>query len=191
MVFFSTQVFFKTFRYVEQKGGGYIMAITRSKKEEVLESLVSRFSTARSIVFVKNSGLSVKDTRAMKDTLKKSEVSLSVAKKTLYALAAKQIGITEFDIMLLDGAVAVAISETDEIAPAKLLGQIAKKNDKLELVGAIMDGKLVGKKEVTILSNTPSKEESYAKILGSALAPLSGFVRILDQLAQRDAVAAE
>jgi len=163
------------------------MAISRSKKEEILDSLVSRFSTARSIVFVKNNGLSVKDTRTMKETLRKSEVSLSVAKKTLYALAAKNIGVTEFDISLLDGAVAVAISDNDEITPAKLLGQIAKKNKNLELIGAIMDGKLVGKKEVTILSNTPSKEESYAKILGSALAPLSGFVRILDQLAKKDA----
>ncbi len=166
------------------------MAISRSKKEEVLSSLVSRFSSARSIVFVKNLGLSVKDTREMKNALRKAEVSLSVAKKTLYALAAQNIGVTDFDITLLDGAVAVAVSETDEIAPAKLLGQMAKKNDRLELVGAIMDGKLVGKKEVTILSNTPSKEESYAKIMGSALAPLSGFVRILDQLAKKNAEAA-
>lgn len=182
---FSTHCFFNTFRYVEQRGGGYIMAISRSKKEEILDALVTSFSSARSIVFVKNSGLSVKDTRDIKNTLRKSEVSLSVAKKTLYAKAAEKIGVSTFDLSLLDGAVAVAISQTDEIIAAKLLGQLAKKNKNLELVGAIMDGKLVGQKEVLTLSTTPTKEESYAKIMGSALAPLSGFVRILDILAEQ------
>lgn len=161
------------------------MAISRSKKVEVLDSLVTRFSSARSIVFVKNLGLSVKDTKAIKSTLKKSEVSLSVAKKTLYAIAAEKIGVPNFDLALLEGAVAVAISETDEIAPAKILGQLAKKNKNLELIAAIVDGKMVGKTEVITLSVTPSKEESYAKIMGSALSPLSGFVRILDKLAEQ------
>jgi large subunit ribosomal protein L10 len=158
------------------------MAITRLKKEEILKSLVESFGSAKSIVFARNNGLSVKDTKELRSTLRGENITFQVAKKTLFKKAAEANNMTGFELDLLEGAVGVAISSEDEVIPAKMIATFAKKNENVELVAGIVDGKFLGESEIKELSNLPSKEELYAKLLGSMQAPLSGFVGIGNNL---------
>lgn len=158
------------------------MTISRTKKESILKSLIDSFDGAKSVIFAKNNGLTVEETRGLKSGLRENNVSFRVAKKTLFKIAAEKTGIESFDIKLLDGAVGAAISSGDEVMGAKLLGKYAKDNEKLELVAGIVDGKVLTKNEVINLSLLPSKEELYGKMLGSMQAPLSGFVGISNNL---------
>ena len=158
------------------------MAISRNKKEETLSSLIESFGSAKSVVFAKNSGLSVKDTRTLRGQLREENVSFTVAKKTLFAKAAGEHSVEGFDITLLTGAVGAAVSADDEVTAAKMIATFAKKNDKIELVAGIVDGKFLNQEEIINLSKLPSKEELYAKMLGSMVAPLSGFVGIGNNL---------
>ena len=157
------------------------MAITRQKKEEILAKLVASFESAKSIVFAKNKGLSVPDTRTLRAALRAENVSFTVAKKTLFKRAAESAK-CDFDMEVLEGAIGVAISSEDEVTPAKVIATFAKKNENLELIAGIIDGKFLGTDEIKSLSALPSKEELYAKMLGSMQAPLSGFVGIGNNL---------
>ncbi len=172
------------------------MAITRSKKEEVLKALVESFGSAKSVVFAKNKGLTVADSKDLRSVLREENVTFTVAKKTLFKKAAESIGVDGFDISVLEGPVGAAISFEDEVVGAKAIATFAKKNQNIELVAGIVDGEFLGTKEVVDLSKLPSKEELYAKFLGSMQAPLSnfvgignnlisGFVRCLDQIADQ------
>ena len=45
-----------------------------------------------------------------------------------------------------------------------------------EIIGAALDGKLLSASETKALASLPSKEEIYAKMLGSINSPASGIV---------------
>lgn len=158
------------------------MAISRLKKEEILAELVASFGSAKSIVFARNKGLSVKASTELRGKFREENITFKVAKKTLFKKAASENNLPELDLDLLEGAVGVATSQEDEVTPAKLIATFAKTNENLELVAGIVDGKFLGESEITELSKLPSKEELYGKLLGSMQAPLSGFVGIGNNL---------
>ena len=158
------------------------MAITRLRKEETLDKLVASFGSAKSVVFAKNSGLSVADTKQLRSTLREENVTFTVAKKTLFQKAAESANCEGFDLSILEGAIGAAVSSEDEVVAAKMIATFAKKNDKLEIIAGIVDGKFLGTKEIAALSSMPSKEELYAQLLGSMQAPISGFVGISSNL---------
>jgi large subunit ribosomal protein L10 len=59
------------------------MAITRQKKEEVVDKLTGAFKDAKTAVFVNFKGLNVAQATEMRRELEKEGVSYTVAKKTL------------------------------------------------------------------------------------------------------------
>lgn len=154
------------------------MAITRLRKEETLEKLVASFGSAKSVVFAKNIGLSVADTKSLRSVLREENISFTVAKKTLFQKAAESANCEGFDSSVLEGAIGAAVSSEDEVTAAKMIATFAKKNKKIEIIAGIVDGKFLGTKEIVALSSMPSKDELYAKLLGSMQAPLVGFVGI-------------
>ena len=158
------------------------MAITRSKKEEILDALVASFGTAKSVVFAKNKGLTVSDAKDLRGKLREENISFTVAKKTPFRKAAENNNVEGFDIEVLNGAVGAAISSEDEVIGAKMIATFAKTNPNIELVAGIVDGKFLNTQEITDLSKLPSREELYAKMLGSMQAPLSGFVGVSTNL---------
>jgi len=73
----------------------------------------------------------------------------------------------------LEGAVAVIVSPTDEIAPAAAIKKYMKeffdkkkKTSKVGYAGSIFEGKFCDVAATAIIAETPSREESLAKIIG-------------------------
>ena len=62
------------------------------------------------------------------------------------------------------------------VAAAKVLAKFIKENKKGEITGAVLEGKVLSADEAKKLASMPSKEELYAKILGSINSPASGLV---------------
>lgn len=77
------------------------------------------------------------------------------------------------------GPLAVAFGYEDEVAPAKLCWQFAKKNKALEITGGILEKDILTKEEIENLAKLPGKDELIAKVVGSIGAPISGFVNVL------------
>ena len=71
---------------------------------------------------------------------------------------------------------AVAFGFEDQVSPAKIVSKFIKDTKKGEILGAVLDGKLLSVEETKALANLPSKEELYAKMLGSINSPASGIV---------------
>jgi len=155
------------------------MAVTRQQKELILADLIEKFKTSKSVMFSKNTGLSVQETQDLRGTLRDNGVSLHVAKKTLIRMAAKEAGYTEIPDEALEGPIAVAFSFEDEIAAASIIYKVSKANDKLTLTGGILDGDVFGPEKAVQLASIPSREELLAKLVGSMKAPISGFHGVL------------
>ncbi len=156
------------------------MPKTRLEKEEIVRRLAEEFKGAKSVVFADYQGLSVNDADTLRAKTRSEEVTYMVAKKTLLARAAKDAGL-DLDTSSLNGMIGIAFGKADEIAPARVLGEIAK-DSTLKLLGGVFEGEIVGEEKVTALSKLPSKPQLLGQVVGTIYAPVSAFVRTLNAI---------
>jgi len=154
------------------------MPLTKQEKNKILEELVQKFKDAKSVIFTEYRGLDVASISELRNSMRDSGVEYKIAKKTLIKLAAKENGIDELPEDVVAGPVAVAFSYEDQVVVASLLAKFAKDHEQVKLIGGILDGKVIDASVVKELASIPSKEELYAKLLGSMNSPISGFVGV-------------
>lgn len=154
------------------------MPQTREEKKQLVENLTGLFKTMKSAVFVDFKGLKVKEITALRRLCREQDVSYTVAKKTLMKIAAHDAGLS-FDPGALAGSYALALGLKDEVAPAKILADFAKKHEALKILGGILEGKMVEKAAIMVLALLPSRIELLAKLVGSLQSPLSGLVNVM------------
>ena len=148
---------------------------TKQFKNEKIEYYKKQFEKAKVAVVADYRGLSVEEITELRRGLQKEQADLTVTKNTLLKVASKG---SDFEAIesLMQGPTAIAFGYGDEVAAAKVLAKFIKENKKGEILGAVLDGKVLSKEEATKLASMPSKEELYAKILGSINSPASGIV---------------
>jgi large subunit ribosomal protein L10 len=154
------------------------MAISRSKKEEVVLEVEKRLEKSLSAVFVNYKGIDVPSLEKMRNDFRKEDVDFKVIKKTLLQLILKKKNIIA-DIDALEGQIAVIFANKDEISAAKSAHTFSKENDKLEILAGIFSNEYVDRSQVVALAQVPSRDELLAKMVGSMNAPVSGFVNVL------------
>jgi large subunit ribosomal protein L10 len=152
------------------------MAKTRSQKEEQLVKLNDQFGSKKA-VFVDYQGLSVKELENLRNSLEEKGVKFIVVKNTLAKIALKNAGI-EVDNEILKKPVAVAFAD-DEVTPSKEIKNFTKLHEKLEILGGVIESEFVPTSTIEALALLPSREELYAKVVGSIASPLSGLVNVM------------
>ncbi len=160
------------------------------EKKQVVAGLSEQFKTAVSGVLVDYCGLTVEQDTQLRNKLREAGVDYKVIKNTLARIAAKEVGFDELD-PILNGPTALAVSMTDEVAPAKIISDFAKDNEKLEIKSGFLDGRVVSLDEVKKLAATPNRETLIAKVMGSLNAPVSKLVRTLQAIVDNGVEPAE
>jgi len=156
------------------------MPKSKLQKQEILRDLDQKIQKSKSIVFASFDALGVKDNEELRSKLRAEKGEYYVSKKTLLDLAFKNNKLSDLEVRNLPGKVATIFAYEDEISPAKVVFNFRKgREDKIEFVGGVLEGKFISKEEVQNLATIPSKQELYAKLVGSINAPVSGFVNVL------------
>ena len=151
-----------------------------SEKQAVVAELAEKLKNAQGGVLVDYTGTSVAMDTEMRRAMRNAGVEYSVVKNTLTKLAINQVGFDALDDVL-NGPTALAICSTDPVAAAKVVCEYAnKKESTLKVKGGFVDGKVISPDEVQALSELPSKEALVAQVLGTMVAPLTGFVTVLN-----------
>ena len=156
------------------------MPKTRQQKEEVVRVLTDKFKNSSAIVFADYQGLTVPQVDELRKKIHENSLTYIVAKKTLINLAAKSANI-DLDTNNLPGMIGIAFSDADEVAPAKVLGDVSKESS-LKLVGGVFEGKVADQEYVVSLSKLPSRLELYSMLVGTLNNIPGGFVRALDAI---------
>ena len=153
------------------------MAVSRAKKQETLEQLKTSFSDASIVVLVHNNGLTVTEVSDLRRKVRAAGAKYKVAKNTLTKLAIKDTGFAGLDAML-SGPTAMTFSK-DPVGAAKAIVQFANTNDKIEIIGGIMDGAVIAPAAIKNLATLPSLDELRGKIVGLLQAPATKIAGIL------------
>ena len=156
------------------------MAKTKEQNKEIIVNLADKISQAKSIFFTKFDALGVKDNEELRKQLKNEGSEYYVVKKTLLDLAFRDKKIANLNVKNFIGRVAVIFGYTDEVMPAKIVDKFKKnRKEKIEFIGGIFEDKFIDSARVAELAKLPSKQELYAKLVGSINAPVSGLVNVL------------
>lgn len=161
---------------------GNNMPKTKIQKQTIVRDLQEKFQRAKSVVFARFNALGVADNEALRRDLKQEASEYCVAKKTLLKKTFTEQNLADFDPQSEAGQLAVVFGYEDEVAPAKILNKFMKGNgnaERLSFLGGILEGKFIDAAQVKFLADLPSREELYAKLVGSINAPVSGFVNAL------------
>lgn len=149
------------------------------KKQEVVNDIAEKLSAAKGVIFADYRGLTVEQDTELRKALRESGVSYRVVKNTLTRIAAERLGLGELD-PFLKGPTAMAYSQDDPVAPAKVMNEYSKKYEKLELKVGVVEGEIVNLDGITSLAALPSREVLIAQVLGGLNAPITGFVNVLN-----------
>jgi len=152
---------------------------TLNQKREVINDISTKMKEAKAMVFADYRGLTVEQDTELRSALRKAGVQYRVVKNTLTRFAAKENGLDDLS-EYLNGPTSMAYSDTDPVAPAKILNEYAKKFDKLEIKVGVLEGKIIDINGVKALAELPPREVLIAKVLGGFNAPISGFVNVLN-----------
>ncbi len=155
--------------------------VLEAKQAQVKEAaeLIKNTQTG---ILVDYRGLNVAEDTELRNKLREANVKYFVIKNTILKRAVEEAGIEGLD-EVLHGPTALAVSEEDAVAPAKVIADFAKTNEKLEIKGGFMDGAVMSLDEVKQLAATPNFETLIAKMMGSLLSPISGLARLLATVA--------
>lgn len=148
---------------------------TKAFKSEKIDAMKEKFEKAQVAVVTEYKGYSVEEITTLRRNLQKEGGDYMVTKNTLAKIAAKG---TNYEAIsdLCKGPIAVAFGFEDQVSPAKVVSKFIKDSKKGEIIGAVLEGNLLSAEEAKALANLPSKEELYAKMLGSINSPASGIV---------------
>ena len=148
------------------------------EKKQIVETLAAKIKSAQAGVLVKYEGIKVSEDTELRTALRKAGVEYAVMKNTLTGRACEIAGYADMK-QYLSGMTAIAICETDPLAPAKIMKEYADKINCFEIKAGFVDGQMLDLAGVEALAATPSKEVLVAKMMGSLMSSLYGFAYVL------------
>jgi large subunit ribosomal protein L10 len=159
------------------------LSLNLQQKEAVVAEVAKQLVGAQAVILGENRGMSVADTTQLRAKARASGVYLRVLKNTLVRRAVVD---TPFASLAekMSGPLTYGIG-TDPVAVAKVLNDFAKGNEKFVIRAGAMPGQVMSAKEVSALASLPSREELLGKLVATMQAPITKFVRTLNEVPSR------
>ena len=153
-------------------------------KQPIVQEISEYIKDAQSVVLVDYRGLTVAEDTQLRKQLREAGVTYKVYENTMLNFAFKG---TDFESLApaLEGPSAVAISNSDATAPARVLAKFAKTAPALEMKAGVVEGTFYDAEGMKSIAAVPSREELLSKFLGSIQSPITNFARVLNQIAEK------
>ena len=162
-----------------------------SEKQAIVAALTEKIQKASAGIIVDYKGITVEEDTALRRECRENSIDYSVVKNTLLRFAFNNTGLNELDD-LLNGTTSLALCDDDVVAPARVMSDYAKKlNDKFEIKGGFMEGKVIDLDTIKSLASIPALPVLQAQVLGTMLAPITGLAVVLKQIAEKQGAPAE
>lgn len=162
-----------------------------AEKQTEIEMLTGCFKESVVALCAEYRGLTVAQVTTLRKKLHESGAKARVSRNTLARISAERVHegakkeeLNKF-VECLTGPNVLVFAKDDPVAPAKVLAEFAKGNNKLIIKGGWMEGAYVDTAGVTTLSTMPGKNETLAKLLALIAAPATQLVRLLQAPAQQ------
>ena len=173
------------------------MALTRTKKKELIEDYQDGLAAAPHAFLLSFKGITVPQATELRSRIREKGGKYRVVKNTLALIAVDGKGLAHLKDQF-QGPTAVAYINDDVVGLAKALTDFKKDVPAIEFKGGVVDGKPIAGADVDSLAKMPSREELLTKLVYLLQSPITRLARglaaiprqlvvVLDQVARRDA----
>lgn len=186
--FFSamTQAPLGSFIRYDMKIGGGDMANTNviEKKKELVQTIADKLTASQSTILVDYRGLDVAEVTELRQQFREANVEFKVYKNSMIRRGAESADFGELTDALV-GPTAIAFSNDDVIAPAKILTNFAKEHDALEIKAGIIEGEIATLEQINELGNLPNYDGMVSMLLNVLQAPIRNFAYATKAVAEQ------
>ena len=160
------------------------------QKKQIVAEVADRISNSCAGVIVDYKGISVADDTALRRELREAGVEYTVVKNTLIKLAIKGTALEAMSDVL-DGTSAIATCKDDYVAAARILNKYAENHENFSLKTGYIDGEVIGMDKLMELATLPSRETLLSMVANVFSAPIAGFARAVQAIADKAEAPAE
>jgi len=153
-------------------------------KQQVVTEIAEKLRESKSTIVVDYRGLTVSEVTELRKNLREAGVEFKVYKNSLTRRAAESAEMAELN-EFLTGPNAIAFSNEDVVAPAKVLNDFATKHEALEIKAGVIEGKLVTLDEVKAIATLPSREGLLSMLLSVLQAPIRNLALATKAVAEQ------
>jgi len=155
------------------------------EKQQMVSEVSTKLKESSCTVVADYRGLTVAQVTQLRKTLREAGIEFQVLKNTVVRRATAEAEMTDLD-EILTGPTAIAFGK-DVVAPAKILSDFAKKNDKLQIKGGVVEGRVVGTAQIKALADLPSREGLLSMLLSVLQAPVRNFALAVKAVSEKEA----
>jgi large subunit ribosomal protein L10 len=148
------------------------LAITKERKEQLLQKYAELVQKSEGLILVEYRGLSMKGMDPLRGKVREASGELHVVKNTLAIRALEAAG-RSAPAELFSQTTAVGFAFTDVPSVAKALTTFAKDSEFVKVKGGLLGSKLLSVQEVEALAALPPMPVVRAQLLGLLQAPAS------------------
>ena len=159
------------------------------KKQAQVAALAERIKGSIAGVIVDYKGINVEDDTKLRKELREAGVEYTVVKNTLLKRAAEAAGLDGID-PVLEGTTAIATSDDDYVASARILQKYADGHDNFSLKSGYLDGEVIDLTKLQSLAKLPSREVLLATVCSVFNAPIAAFARGVQAIVDKGGVEA-
>lgn len=159
----------------------------REEKQSLIAELKDVFASSNLVVVVQNKGMTVAEVSELRNKIRQDGAKYRVAKNRLAKIALAGTpceGVAD----LMVGPTAIAYSE-DAIAASRAVVKMAKENDKLVVIGGVMNGEKIDAAKVAQLASLPTLDELRGKLVGLLQAPAGQLARLAKAYSEKEQAA--
>jgi large subunit ribosomal protein L10 len=154
------------------------------QKKQVVEEITEKLRNSATTIVVDYRGLNVSEVTELRKQLREAGVEFKVYKNTMIRRATAETDLTGID-EFLTGPTAVAFSNEDVIAPAKVLFKFAKDHKDLEIKTGIIEGQVATVDQINALAELPSREGLLSMLLSVLQAPIRNVALAVKAVAEQ------
>jgi len=155
--------------------------MNRQEKQSVINAVKEDFQRSQAAFIVLTHGMNVRSIQSLRVGLYARNSKMKVVKNTLLEKATQDIpGLADLKTCFKE-QIAVVFAHGEVPSVAKLLYDATKEVEKLKLVGGTLDAKVITAQDIEYLANLPTREVLLAQLCGTLNAPLTSYVRLLNE----------
>lgn len=157
-----------------------------SQKKETVAELTSKMKKAVAGVVVDYKGITVADDTKLRKELREAGIDYAVVKNTMLRFAAKEVGYEALNDVL-EGTTALAISDSDQVAAAKILTKYAEgSKGKFVVKAGFVDGGVIDAAKVAELGKLPNREGLLSMLCSALQGNIRGLAVALNAVAEKN-----
>lgn len=162
----------------------FMSEATIAKKAEAVKNVNEMLTNAETAIVVDYRGLTVAEVTDLRKQLRDAGVKMMVIKNKILERAVEGTDYEDLKSTFV-GPTAVAFSDEDAIAPAKILKKFADDHEALEIKGGFIEKKVQTLDKINEYATLPSREDLLSMLASALQDPMRKIARAVKVVADK------